>query len=147
MRRERFGSGTRWEERAGYSRAVRVGDRVLVAGTTGTVIAREGGEGALAGVDEYTLEEDVDGAYREALSAMRRVVQAVEEAGASVGEVVRTRMFVTDASKWRSVARAHREVFGEAGPVSTLVEVSALVEEDMFIEVEAEAIVNEKEAL
>ncbi len=142
MRRERFGSGSAWEAKAGYSRAVRVGDRVLVAGTTGTWLISS--EDAPEDDGLGSGDEGENGVYREARSAMRNVIRALEQAGASAEDVVRTRLYVTDVAFWQSVARAHREVFGGAAPASTLVEVSSLVEEEMRVEVEAEAVLGDE---
>lgn len=127
MSRERLESGTPWEDEVGYSRAVRVGDRVLVSGTTAT-----DEDGEIVGVGDP---------YRQALQAMENVVRALDRTGASAGDVVRTRMYVTDIEAWEAIGRAHREVFGDARPATTMVEVERLVDARMVLEVEAEAIV------
>lgn len=121
----RRSSGTEWETEVGYTRAVRAGPMVKVSGTTAT-----NDEGEIVGEGDP---------YRQAVQAFRNVVAALEEVGAAVGDVTRTRMYVTDATQWREVGRAHRELFGDVGPATTLVEVSGLVEEEMLVEVEAEA--------
>lgn len=127
MQREQVTSDTPWEEAVGYSRAVKIGDRVLVSGTTAS-----GPDG------EVLAPEDP---YRQAIAAMDKVVTALEQAGASAADVVRTRMYVTDIEDWEAIGRAHADIFGEAAPATTMVEVARLVDERMLIEIEAEAIV------
>ena len=126
MRRQRVQSGTEWEEHVGYSRAVRVGRRVVVSGTTAT-----GADGAV-----------VDGdAYGQTTRAIRNVERALTEAGASLDDVVRTRLYVTDIEEdWEAVGEAHAEAFGEVRPAATMVEVSGLVDPAMRVEVEVDAV-------
>ena len=116
-RRVNVSSGSEFEATVGYSRAVRTGDHVVVAGTTG-------------------VGDDIAAQTREAL---RRIEIALQEAGASLTDVVRTRMFVTDISLWREVGAVHAQVFGEICPVSTMVEVSALISPDLMVEIEVDA--------
>ena len=127
VRRQLVSSGAVWEPVVGYSRAVRVGPWVAVAGTTA---AAEGG-GAVGG-------DDVAAQAREAL---RRIVVALEEVGAGVQDVVRTRIFVTDISRWEEVGRVHGEVFADVRPATSMVEVSALIDPALLVEVEADAVV------
>jgi enamine deaminase RidA (YjgF/YER057c/UK114 family) len=115
------GSGSEYEALVGYSRAVRVGAHVAVAGTTG------------AGADIGAQARD----------ALRRIDIALREVGASMSDVVRTRMFVTDISRWREVGDVHAEVFGDIRPVTTMVEVSALISPELLVEIEADAYVAE----
>lgn len=127
MKRQTVSSGARWESLVGYSRAVRVGQCVSVAGTTA---AAEGG-GSVG-------DDDIGEQTREAL---RRIQLAVEQAGARLEDVVRTRMFVTDISRWEEVGRAHAEVFAQIRPATSMVEVSKLIDPALLVEIEADAII------
>lgn len=123
--RRNIAGGAPWESVAGYSRAVRAGPYVHVAGTTATDEA-----GEIIGVGD---------ARAQTLQAIANLQRGLEKAGAGLEDVVRTRMFVTDIARWEEFARAHGEVFGDIRPASTLVEVAALIHPDMLIEVEADA--------
>jgi enamine deaminase RidA (YjgF/YER057c/UK114 family) len=112
-------SGTDFESIVGYSRAVRVGPHVAVAGTTGP--------GAPGDIGAQTRE------------ALRRIETALNEAGASLDDVVRTRIYVTDISRWREVATVHAEVFGQIRPAASMVEVAALIAPELLVEIEADA--------
>jgi enamine deaminase RidA (YjgF/YER057c/UK114 family) len=126
MERQLVSSGAMWEPVVGYSRAVRVGNWVSVAGTT----AAAPGGGAVGG-------DDVAAQAREAL---RRIAAALAQVGAGLQDVVRTRMFVTDISRWEEVGRAHGEVFGSIRPATSMVEVSALIDPALLVEIEADAV-------
>ncbi|HEX8564859.1 MAG TPA: RidA family protein [Pyrinomonadaceae bacterium] len=123
--RQRYFSGTKWESIVGYSRAVKVGERIYVTGTTAT-----DENGAIVGVGD---------AYAQTAQAIRNIERALKGLGAGLENVVRTRMFVTDISRWEEYGRAHGEFFSEIKPCATMVEVSALVDAEMLIEIEVEA--------
>lgn len=123
--RSRVSTGSPWEEVVGYSRAVRVGDTIHVAGTTAMR------DGQVVGVGD---------AYLQAKVALEIVVAALAEVGATPADVVRTRMFVTDISRWQEVGRAHGEVFRDVRPAATMVEVRALIDPDLLVEIEADAV-------
>ena len=123
--RQRYSSGTKWEPIVGYSRAVRVGDRIYVTGTTATNENREiVGEGD---------------AYAQAVQAIKNIERALKALDATLENVVRTRMFVTDISRWEEFGRAHGEFFRDIMPATTMVEVSKLIDPRMLIEIEADA--------
>ncbi|MFE2958336.1 RidA family protein [Nocardia tengchongensis] len=124
--RQVVSSGAQWEPIVGYSRAVRVGQWISVAGTT----AVASGGGAVGG-------DDIAAQTREAL---RRIVAALAEVGATPEHVVRTRIFVTDISRWEEVGKAHGEVFADIRPAATMVEVRALIDPALLVEIEADAV-------
>jgi enamine deaminase RidA (YjgF/YER057c/UK114 family) len=125
MTRKNISSGSKWEPVVGYSRAVRVGPIVAVAGTTATST-----DGAVIGVGD---------AYLQAKTIFSKIEKVLREAGAGMEDVVRTRMFVTDISKWEDVAKAHSERFGGIRPAATMVEVRSLIDPEMLVEIEVDA--------
>lgn len=126
-KRQNISSGTKWEAMAGYSRAVRVGDVVHVAGTTAT-----DDDGNLVG------EGDM---YAQTAFILGKIERALKQAGAEMTDVVRTRIYVTNAAQWEAAARAHAESFGDIRPANTLIEISGLIGAGYLVEVEAEAII------
>lgn len=129
MTRKNITSGTKWEDIVGYSRAVRIGNIIEVAGTT----AVEN--------DEVIGKDD---AYRQTKFIIEKIAKALQQAGAGLKDVIRTRMFVTDISRWEDIGRAHGEYFRNIKPASTMIEVKGLIHPDLLVEMEVSAVVEPK---
>jgi enamine deaminase RidA (YjgF/YER057c/UK114 family) len=129
MNRQNFSSGAKWEDIVGYSRAVRIGNTIEVTGTVA--------------VDENNRLVGKDDAYAQTKFILQKIEKILKQAGASLNDVIRTRMFVTDISRWEQYGKAHGEVFGKIKPCTSMIEVKGLIEPGYLIEIEATAIVSE----
>ena len=128
--RSNYSSGAPWESVAGYSRAVRVGNIIEVAGTTAVDT-----EGQVVGAGDISKQTDY---------IFNKIRNALNDAGSKMSDVIRTRMYLTDINDWETVARVHGDIFSDIKPVSTLVEVSGLIDEELLIEIEVSALVSDR---
>ena len=128
--RSNYSSGAPWESIAGYSRAVRIGNIIEVAGTTAVDT-----EGQVVGAGDISKQTDY---------IFNKIRNALNDAGSKMSDVIRTRMYLTDINDWETVARVHGNIFGDIKPVSTLVEVSGLIDKELLIEIEASAVVSDR---
>lgn len=129
MPRKNISTGSKWEAIAGYSRAVRIGNWIAVAGTTAS--------------DENSQVVHVGDPYQQSLYILHKIERALKDVGASLDDVIRTRIYIVNIAQWQEVARAHGEVFGNIRPANTLIQIAGLVHPDHLVEIEADALIQD----
>ena len=129
MKKEKFGSGSKWEDIVGYSRAIRVGNTIEISGTVA--------------VDAENRVHGAGNVYEQTKFILAKIIGYVEKAGGKKEDIIRTRMFVIDISRWEEVGRAHGEVFSEIKPVTSMIEIKSLIGDEYLVEIEATAIIQE----
>jgi enamine deaminase RidA (YjgF/YER057c/UK114 family) len=129
MIRRKYGSDSKWEEIVGYSRAIRVGNTIEVSGTVA--------------VDAFNKIHGEGNAYEQTMFILDKIISFVEKAGGEKGDIVRTRIFVTDISRWEEIGRAHGEIFRDTKPVTSMIEIKSLIAREFLVEIEATAIIAE----
>jgi enamine deaminase RidA (YjgF/YER057c/UK114 family) len=127
MEKKKFGSGSKWEDIVGYSRIIRVGNVIEISGTVA--------------VDSENKLHGEGNAYEQTKFILKKIIGYIEKAGGTKEDIIRTRLFVTDISKWEEIGRAHGEIFHEIKPVTSMIEIKSLIEEEYLIEIEASAII------
>jgi enamine deaminase RidA (YjgF/YER057c/UK114 family) len=129
MKKEKFASGSKWENIVGYSRAIRIGNTIEISGTVA--------------VDEENKVHGEGNAYEQAKFILNKIVSYIEKAGGKKEDIIRTRIFVTDINRWEEVGRAHGEIFRDIQPVTSMIEIKSLIGKEYLVEIEATAIVME----
>ena len=129
MKKEKFGSDSKWEDIVGYSRAIRIGNQIEISGTVA--------------VDEDNILHGEGNAYEQTCYILKKIISYVERAGGTRDDIIRTRIFVTDISKWEEIGKAHGEIFAEIKPATSMIEIKSLIGKEYLVEIEASAVISE----